>query len=503
MKQAVRTGKPVLVAAETTPTVAVMARPDGLLSMTSNVFPVRAKIRGVWKSINPRLRKTAGGSWSPAVASTPVTFSGGRTGPLVTVADAAGQTVSVYWPAALPRPVINGSIALYRNVLAGVDLRMKATGTGYQETLVVHNATAASDPALRSLSFRVRAGRGLALRRGPHRSLGVVDRKTGKLVFAIGQAQLWDSSRTQSAPAPQPATADTAGSGRPAGSAWTGAYAGPMDAAIAPAGGSVSNATLREIIAVTSPGSGQVRIQLSNAHGSVPVTFDAATIGAQSTGPATVAAPVALTFGGSASVTIPAGADVYSDPVASPGGSKLVVSLHIPASSTETSVPVHETPNSTTFYATGNQAANSDGTPFTNANSTLGEYYVSRIDVSDSAATGGTVAVLGDQTAMAAPAFTFGNWASDLPAALQAQGVALPGSVADVASGGTMPAHWWRMNGTGLDTAITAYDSGSAPTASLTLGGTAAFTADTPATDTTTGALSLDGTSGFASTAAR
>ena len=54
-------------------------------------------------------------------------------------------------------------------------------------------------------------------------------------------------------------------------------------------------------------GSGQVRIQLSNAHGTKPVTFDAASIGAQSSGPATVAAPVALTFGGQASVTIPAG----------------------------------------------------------------------------------------------------------------------------------------------------------------------------------------------------
>ncbi len=291
----------------------------------------------------------------------------------------------------------------------------------------------------------------------------------------------------------------SAGQG-PAGSAWTGAYAGPMDAAIAPAGAALSNTTLREIIAVTSPGSGQARVQLSNAHSMVPVTFDAATIGAQSSGTATAAVPVALTFGGSASVTIPAGADAYSDPVAIPGAGKLVISLHIPATSTQALVPVHETPNSTTFWAAGNQTANSDGTPFTNTFSTLGEYYVSRIDVSDSAATGGTVAVLGDQTAMAAPAFTFGNWASDLPAALQADGVALPGSIADVASGGAMPTHWWRMNGSGLDPATTAYDSGSSPTASLTLGGTAAFIADTPTTDTTTGALSLDGTSGFAST---
>lgn len=288
----------------------------------------------------------------------------------------------------------------------------------------------------------------------------------------------------------------------PAGSAWTGAYAGPMDSAISPAGGSIGDTTLREIIATTTAGSGQVRIELSNSHGMTPVTFDAATIGAESSGTATLATPVPLTFGGSASVTLPAGADVYSDPVAKPsvsgGTGKLVISLHIPATSSQTLVPLHETPNSTTFYATGNQTANSDGTPFTNANSLLALYYVSRIDVSDARPADGTIAVLGDQTAAQAPPFTFGNWASDLPASLQTAGVALPGSVADVASSGQVPAHWWRMNGAGPDTATTAYDSGSAPTSSLTLGGSATWATDTPPTDTTTGSLSLNGTSGFA-----
>jgi hypothetical protein len=290
----------------------------------------------------------------------------------------------------------------------------------------------------------------------------------------------------------------------PAGSAWTGAYSGPMDSAISPAGGSISDQTLREVIATSAVGSGQVRVQLSNAHGTTPVTFDAASVGAQSSGPATVATPVPLTFAGSASVTIPAGADVYSDPVTRPSvtGStgKLVISMHIPATSAQTSVPLHETPNSTTFYAPGNQAANSDGTPFTNANSTLALYYVSRIDVSDATPTDGTIAVLGDQTAAQAPAFTFGTWANDLPASLAAAGVALPGSVADVASSGQVPAHWWRMNGTGLDTATTAYDSGSSPTASLTLAGSSGWSTDTPPTDTSAGSLFVDGTSGFAST---
>ena len=220
----------------------------------------------------------------------------------------------------------------------------------------------------------------------------------------------------------------------PSGSAWTGTYAGPMDSTVTQA---LSNTTLREVIKTTATG-GNVRIQLSNAGSMLPVTFDAVTIGAQSQASpgGTAAAPVTLTFGGQPSITIPAGADVTSDPVAMPSGGtgQLVVSTHIPATSAQTVVPAHQTPNSSTFYASGNQTANQDGTPFTTANSTAGLFYLARVDVSDATATDGTVAVLGDQTAAQAPAGTFGNWTADLPAALSAAGVALPGSVVCVAS---------------------------------------------------------------------
>ena len=206
------TGRPVVVAAETTPTVEVVAHPDGMLQELSNMFPVRALVRGVWRTIDPRLRRTASGSWAPAVASVPVTFSGGGAGPLVTVSGPAGQGVSLYWPTALPRPAVSGSVALYRGVIAGVDLRMEATGTGYQEALVVRDAAAAADLALRALSYRVRTGGGLALRPGPGGSLGVIDSRTGKLIFVVGRPLMWDSSRTQHFDLR--ATADATGSGR-------------------------------------------------------------------------------------------------------------------------------------------------------------------------------------------------------------------------------------------------------------------------------------------------
>ncbi len=208
-----------------------------------------------------------------------------------------------------------------------------------------------------------------------------------------------------------------------------------MDTTITPSGGSLNNTTIREVAATTSAGSGgRLRIQLSNAGSMVPVTFDAVTVGAQSAGEATAAAPEPITFGGQASVTIPAGGDVTSDPVAAPTAmaGQLVVSMHIPSTSAQSAAPVHQNANASTFYASGDQTGNPASTPFTT--SSPGLLYLSRIDVNDSTATDGTVAVLGDQSAAQAPAGTFGNWASGLPDQLGAEGVPLPGSVVCVAS---------------------------------------------------------------------
>lgn len=77
-----------------------------------------------------------------------------------------------------------------------------------------------------------------------------------------------------------------------------------------------SNQTLRLIVR-TSVGGNQVRIRLSNELGTQRIVIGAARIAlrsvAESIDPAT---DRALTFGGGASITVPAGAPVLSDPVA-------------------------------------------------------------------------------------------------------------------------------------------------------------------------------------------
>jgi hypothetical protein len=283
------------------------------------------------------------------------------------------------------------------------------------------------------------------------------------------------------------------------GGAWVGAYAAPMDQAITPANGSVSNETLREEVAVSVPGSGYVRLHLSNAHSSAPVLFDSVTIAAQSSGQSTVALPGAVDFSGSPSVTIPAGGDVYSDPVQTPstagGSGELTVSLHIASTDTVTQVPIHDSTTAVTNYASGNVTANQDGSPFTSANSLAGLYYLAAVDASDTNASDGTVEVLGDQTATQAPAWTTNTWPAALPAALTADSVALPGAVANASTSGPAPAaHSWHLAEGG---GATGYDAGSGYD-NLTTANSPAWSSDNPGSGTSTGSLSLNGTNQYA-----
>lgn len=84
----------------------------------------------------------------------------------------------------------------------------------------------------------------------------------------------------------------------------------------------------------------RVRLRLSNALGTRPVTFDDVFVGLQSSGSAIIAGTnVPVMFGGGRNITIPPGADAWSDAVALPfyragdavafAGRKLAVSFHV------------------------------------------------------------------------------------------------------------------------------------------------------------------------------
>lgn len=121
----------------------------------------------------------------------------------------------------------------------------------------------------------------------------------------------------------------------PSGQSWTGAWASPIEEGISPPSGAWGNQTLRTET-MMSTGGNTVRIRLSilgflSRDGDAPLQIGHATIATQYWVQNPSATPVNLTFGGSPSVTIPEGGDVYSDPLnfAVTAGQNLLVSLYL------------------------------------------------------------------------------------------------------------------------------------------------------------------------------
>ena len=170
----------------------------------------------------------------------------------------------------------------------------------------------------------------------------------------------------------------------PAGQAWTGAYASSIENAYAPPSGDTwGSQTVRIAVSpgVAAAAGSDVRIRLSDPgywseDGSGPLAIGAATIAPEAAGtppsPAASAAPTPLTFGGSASVTVPEGGDIYSDPVPLPfavaPGQGILVSLYLQTPSIS-DLPLNNDPSGAMSWfapsSTPDEAGSQSGAPFT------------------------------------------------------------------------------------------------------------------------------------------
>ncbi|MGH3158738.1 MAG: hypothetical protein ACRDNF_19485 [Streptosporangiaceae bacterium] len=208
----------------------------------------------------------------------------------------------------------------------------------------------------------------------------------------------------------------------PSQQGWAGTFEAPIENAYAPPPGfTYGNQTFRIWASPNiSAGPGaQIRVRLSNPgflsqDGTGPLQIGAATIAQQFLGSSPAQAPVPLTFGGSASVTIPEGGDVYSDPLTLPAsfgsnpvtsGHNLLISLWIKNGSPPMLPENSMASGSGAWIAatgTGNQTGDTTGNPF----SGTGTFFVGAtpllagIDVTTPAITGSpgspTVVVAGD-----------------------------------------------------------------------------------------------------------
>ena len=183
-----------------------------------------------------------------------------------------------------------------------------------------------------------------------------------------------------------------AGAAPPSKADWVAAWGASIQG-LAPT--VASNQTVRMIARPTISGDA-VRVRLENTFGTVPLTIGAASIAYRNNGAQLVPGTVKpLTFGGSASITIPAGQSAYSDGVAFTvrPWEDVAVSLYVPGAS----VPIsrHNNARKTSYLTavgSGNHTTDEASTAFTGT--TVEMYWVAAIDAYSQA--DGAVVFLGD-----------------------------------------------------------------------------------------------------------
>lgn len=171
---------------------------------------------------------------------------------------------------------------------------------------------------------------------------------------------------------------------------WSGSAMSPTP--LASSVQSLNDQTVRDIV-YTSAGGDEMRIRVTNAFGSAPLTVRSATVARQLRGadvdPATLRP---LTFGGGPSVVVPQGGSALSDPIRMPvpALSSLAVSLYAPDSVSPATY--HQYSQTTNFLASGDHAADAPGTAFTTKVSTW--FLLDAVQVRSPAR--GTIVAVGD-----------------------------------------------------------------------------------------------------------
>ncbi len=182
------------------------------------------------------------------------------------------------------------------------------------------------------------------------------------------------------------ASASFAANGRAATVPWTGTWSASPESG----GPSFSQQTLRQIVH-TSIGGTSARVQISNVFGAAPLVIADVHVALRSSGSAiTAGTDHTLTFGGQSSTTIPAGGLAISDPVAFsvPALSDVAVSMYLPQPTGSSTY--HQQGSVTNYIASGDVSGNAS---LSGATTTGSYYFLTNLDVQNSAAQGAVVAL--------------------------------------------------------------------------------------------------------------
>ena len=208
----------------------------------------------------------------------------------------------------------------------------------------------------------------------------------GVAALAIGAVTLLP---THTAAAASPGTAGSSGWV----ASWAASPMAPTALISAQAEAGFTDQTVRNIV-YTSVGGDAFRVRVSNAFGASPLTVGAVSVGLVLTG-AQLAPDTshAVTFDGKTSTSVPAGAEVLSDPVPMTVAplTELAISLYLPTSTGPATY--HQDAQQTGYVASGDHAADPAATAFTTTTSSW--YFVDGL-TTHAAQTPGTVVAFGD-----------------------------------------------------------------------------------------------------------
>nr|WP_222109471.1 SGNH/GDSL hydrolase family protein [Streptomyces cupreus] len=144
---------------------------------------------------------------------------------------------------------------------------------------------------------------------------------------------------------------------------WTGSWSTATGgyAAVGP----WTDRTLR-LVVHTSAGGPRVRVRFDNTFAATPVRIGSATVAVQASGATPQGTPLPLSFGGAPGTEIPAGAQVFSDPLGFevPADTNLLVSFHLPG--TVSAAPVHRLAQQRSYLSEpGDHSADGSATAYT------------------------------------------------------------------------------------------------------------------------------------------
>ncbi|MFE5326248.1 hypothetical protein ACFRCG_07640 [Embleya sp. NPDC056575] len=200
--EAKRTGKKVTAFGETTADSLTVANPDGSLTTELTAGPERVWRDGEWRTFDATLVTTADGSvqakehphglkLAGTEEATPGRLNAGKEATardLVTLGT-RDRSVTLQWKGALPNPQLDGDTARYPEAVPGADVVVKATRTGFEQFIEIHQRPTGAYAYTLPLKAE-----GMQAKAEQDGSVTFTDATTGEKRATMPAPVMWDAS---------------------------------------------------------------------------------------------------------------------------------------------------------------------------------------------------------------------------------------------------------------------------------------------------------------------